>query len=156
MQRTIALSAAACWLLSAAQVAEAFSHPGQVGSHDVLLGLLSVAGLAACGGWLASWRYARVAVAGTAALYLVLYCVRIWTVQIEPRMAFTDASLLEATLDSLRIVQAAVAHSLSVGNLMVGAGELFYEWLMPLVQVGILAWVVAASRRASRSSAGLR
>ena len=107
MQRAIALLAAVCWLLSAAQVAEALSHSTH-GSEFVLLGLLSIAGLAGCAAWLASWRYAQAAVAGTAALYLVLYCVRTWTVQIEPRMAFTDASLLEATLDSLRIVQATV------------------------------------------------
>ena len=148
MRRALPLLAAACWLLSAAQVAEALSHPTH-GSEYVLLGLLSVAGLASCAAWLASWRYARAAAAGTAALYLVLYCARTWTVQIEPRMAFTDASLLEATLDSLRIVQATVAHSLSVGNLMLGAGELFYEWLMPLTQIGVLAWVIAASRKAA-------
>jgi hypothetical protein len=148
LPRAIALSAAACWLLSAAQVLEALSHPTH-GSELVLLGLLSVAGLASCAAWLASWRYARAALAGVAALYLVFYCVRTWTIQVEPRMAFTDASLLEATLDSLRIVQATIAHSLSVGNLMLGAGELFYEWLMPLTQIGVLAWVIAASRRAA-------
>ena len=148
MQRALPLLAAACWLLSAAQVAEALSHP-TYGSEYVLLGLLSVAGLASCVAWLASWRYAPPAVAGAAALYLILYCVRLWTAQIEPRMAFTDASLLEATLDSLRIVQATVAHSLSIGNLLLATGELFYEWLMPLAQVGTLAWVIAASRRAA-------
>jgi hypothetical protein len=149
VRRAIPLLAAACWLLSAALVAEAVSYPGALRIDQVVLGALCVAGLAACAAWLASWRRARAALAVTAALYLALYAFRTWAMQIEPRMAFTGDSFPEATLATLRIVQASVAHSLSLGNLLLAAGELFSEWLMPLAQAAVLAGAIGASRRAA-------
>jgi hypothetical protein len=139
MTRTITLLAAACWLLSAVQVAEAASYPASLRSDHILLGLLSLAGLAACAARLASWRYGRAAVAATAALYLVLYCMRTWTMQIEPQMAFMGVSMLDATLSFVRIVHFSIAHSFGLGNLLLAADQLFFEWLMPLGQAAVLA-----------------
>jgi hypothetical protein len=136
--RIVLLFIAACWVAGALNLADAFFRPADLTREHVVLAALTVLGLGGCAAWSAAWRYGQMAVAAAAAAYVVLYSQRMWTVYIEPELAFTGVSFFEAVLDKFQVVHASIAHSLSLGNFGNGLSELFSEWLMPLSQLAAL------------------
>ena len=93
--------------------------------------------------WMKRWRYSRLLVIGAAALYLVYYAARMYVLDIEPLLAVVP--LPQAMADNVYVMWSSPMGRLSRGEVLDALGELWREWMMPLLQAGVL--VVAARGR---------
>jgi hypothetical protein len=128
------------WLLTIGQVIAGAVSDG--GPYDAALLAIAVLGLAACVAWLRSWRHWRPAVIVTAAMYLGFHVTRTYAFQVEPLLVIIPLS--QAWADAFYVVWSSTAHELSHGAVITGLSDLFREWLMPLIQIAVIAGAIAA------------
>jgi hypothetical protein len=127
------------WVLTAAEL---IPRVGDSAFEWWLVAAVPV-GLVGCVAWLKSSRHARPLVMGAAAFYLVYYATRMYVLDIEPLLAIVP--LPQAMADNVYVMWSSPAGRLSRGEVLDASGELWREWLMPLLQIGVLA--VAARAR---------
>ena len=125
------------WLITGAELL-----PRLGGSaFEAVLALLAVLGVAAAIIWLGRRR--RVAAMAAGVLYLGYYATRFYVLEVEPLLAIV--SLPQAIADAFYVLWSSPMGRMSRGEVLDAAAELWREWFMPLVQIGVLA----ASRRSS-------
>jgi len=73
----------------------------------------------------------------------VYYATRLYVLEIEPLLVIV--SLRQAMADAFYVLWSSPVGRLSRGEVLDAAAELWREWFMPLLQLGVLA----ASRRSS-------
>jgi hypothetical protein len=140
--------ALACWTITSAQVIDAMAYPDFVKRHYLILGVIAIFGLMACFAWARAWRVGRHAVLATAVVYLLLYVLRTYACLVDPLLQ--QNSFFDTTKIVVRIVWSLATHYISGGRVVAGLSELFYEWLMPLLQLTLvvaLLWPLTAGSR---------
>jgi hypothetical protein len=125
------------WLITGAELVARLGDS----AFEVALAVLTILGLAGSIVWLG--RRWRVAALIAALLYLGYYATRFFVLEVEPLLAIM--SLPQAVADGFYVLWSSPMGRLSRGEVLDAAAELWREWLMPLVQLGVLA----ASRRSS-------
>lgn len=149
--RTLMILALASWTISAAQVVEALLYPEFLKGNHLILGAIALFGLVGCLAWVANHRFWRRIVVTAAIIYLAFFAFRTFVFLIYPWLGQT--TLLEAVWLSFRVVGTLVTHHLSEGRILQGLSELFFEWLMPLSQIVVLAGLVWPLTTGSRGDA---
>jgi len=140
--------ALACWTITVAQVIDAMAYPDFVKRHHLILGVIAIFGLIACFAWARAWRFGRHAVLATAVVYLILYALRTYAFLFDPLLQ--QNSFVDTTKLVFRIVWSLATHYISGGRVIAGLSEIFYEWLMPLLQLTLVAallWPLTAGSR---------
>lgn len=125
------------WLITGAELIPRLGDS----AFEAALALLTIVGVAAALVWLGRGRRVTAMVAAT--LYLGYYVTRFYLLEVEPLLAIV--SLPQAIQEGFYVLWSSPMGRMSRGEVLDAAAELWREWLMPLVQVGILA----ASRRSS-------
>lgn len=128
------------WLLTTAQILA--GGVSDAAAYDAALLAIAVLGLAACVAWLRAWRHWRAMVITTAAMYLGFHVMRTYAFQVEPLLAIIPLS--QAWADAFYVVWTSTAHEMSHGAMLTGLSDLFREWLMPLIQLALIAGAIAA------------
>jgi hypothetical protein len=136
-ERFLILLALVCWTITAAQIIDAMSYPHFAKRHHMTLGVLSILGLLACFAWARAKTLGRYAVLTMAILYLLFYALRTYVLLYVPILK--HSSPVEAVERLVTIVWTLAAHHVSQGRVLAGLSELFFEWLMPLLQLTIVA-----------------
>lgn len=124
------------WLITGAEVVPRLGDS----AFEVTLAVLTVVGVGGAIVWLGRGRPAGAVIA--AVLYLGYYVTRFYVLEVEPLLAIL--TLPQAIADGFYVLWSSPMGRLSRGEVLDAAAELWREWLMPLVQIGVLA----ASRRA--------
>jgi len=125
------------WLITGAELIPRLGDS----AFEFALAVLTVLGVAAALMWLGRrWRMGALIVA---VLYLAYYATRFYVLEVEPLLAIV--SLPQAIADAFYVLWSSPVGRLSRGEVLDAAAELWREWLMPLLQLGVLA----ASRRSS-------
>ena len=127
------------WLITSADLLPRLNES----AFEPWLAAIALAGIVGALAWLRGWRAWRALVAGTAILFLVHYAVRLYVLQVEPLLAIVSPP--QAVADAFYVVWSSPMGRLSRGEVLDAAAELWRDWCMPLVQLGVLA----ASRRSS-------
>ena len=124
------------WLITGADLLPRLNES----AFEPWLAAIAIAGIAGALAWLRGWR---ALVAGAAIVFLVHYAVRLYVLQVEPLLAIVSAP--QAVADAFYVVWSSPMGRLSRGEVLDAAAEVWREWCMPLIQLGVLA----ASRRSS-------
>jgi hypothetical protein len=106
------------------------------------LAAIGLIGLAAALAWLRGLRGWRALVVGAAVLHIVGYAVRFYVLQVDPLLVILP--LHQALSDALYVVWSSPVLQLSLGDFRDGGAELWREFLMPLVQLGVASVALRA------------
>jgi hypothetical protein len=147
LERPIVLLAAGAWLGLAAQLLDLeLAAPGSFAPYHYAQLAALLLGLAGCAAWAAGRRGWRPSLMIAAAVYLVLWGVRVFIVY---TWKFLDTDPWPVAIYNTFTMQWLIMlHFMADGWLSSGIVMLFYEWLMPLAQaivLGALAFFKARS-----------
>jgi hypothetical protein len=127
------------WLLTAAELIPRVGDS----AFEWWLAVAVPLGILGCVAWLKKAPQSRALVMSAAALYLVYYAARMYVLDIEPVLAVVPVP--QAIADNFYVMWSSPMGRLSRGEILDALSELWREWVMPVVQAGVL--VVAARGR---------
>jgi hypothetical protein len=150
LERPIVLLAAGAWLGLAAQLVDfEVAAPGSLAPYHYAQLAAVLLGLAGCAAWAAGRRGWRPCLMMAAAVYLVLYVIRVFIVY---TWKFLDTDPWPVAIYNTFVIQwLMMVRFMADGWLAAGVVMLFYEWLMPLAQAIVLG-ALAFFRPRSTSS----
>ena len=154
-RRAFVMLALVSWVLTSAQAIEMAFYPSYRTIYLFILAGVAVLGLFGCIAWAREWSYWRRALIAAAAIYLLVFvlvfALRFVVVFIGPH--FEHDSLFDALRMPFRIIYAVSMRHLADGALISFCSLIFYEWLMPLLQIVVLAGLVWPPTTGSRGDA---
>ena len=142
-ERALVLLAAGTWTALVAQLLDLENAaPGSLAPFHFAQLAAALLGFAGCAAWAAGRRGWRPCLMTAAAVYLVLWLIRVFIVY---TWKFLDTDAWPVALYNTFAVQwLMLMHFLADGWIAAGVGMLFYEWLMPIAQGLILALLLVA------------
>jgi hypothetical protein len=136
----VVLLAAGCWIGLGALLLDMVVTGVDPSLYHLAQATLVLAGLSGCAAWLAGWRCWRALLAVASAGCLVLSLVWLFVVYTW-KFLETDAWPV-ALWNTFAIQWLKTMHFMADGWIAAGVLMIFYEWLLPLAQAGVLAWLI--------------
>ncbi len=134
----LALAYIFTWSVMAFFLAKFLIFAESVAPHDWIMFCLSLFGVVSCFFWIVFGNRWRSALITTSVLYLILYFLRFYEhLQFTPKVSFwQDISFVFSSVWTLSV------YAFSRGWVLSGIEILFYDWIMPSLQIVFLVALV--------------
>jgi len=151
IRRATVILALVSWVLTSAQAIEMAFYPSYRTGYLLIVASVAVLGLFGCIAWARRWNYWRRALISAAAIYLAAFALRFFAVFVMPSLE--HSSLFDAMRMPFRIIYSLSMHHVANGAWISFGSLLFYEWLMPFLQIIVLVGLVWPLTTGSRGDA---
>ena len=151
IKRAFVILALVSWVVTSAQAVEMAFYPSYRTAYLLIVSGAAALGLFGCIAWARTWNSWRRALISAAVIYLAVFALRFFAVFVGPGLE--HSSLFDALRMPFRIIYALSMRHVADGAWISFGSLLFYEWLMPFLQVVVLVGLVWPLTTGSRGDA---